>query len=101
MKVSRKPANGISKKMRMRKLFSCLYIESVDKCISSMANGVFKDAADLHAQIGDFSQAIVLYEQIANYSLQSTLTKYSVKEYWLRSGLCALANRVTYFGLIV
>ena len=59
-----------------------------------MANGCFKDAADLHAQVGDFSQAINLYEQVANHSLQSNLTKYSVKEYWLRSGLCALANRV-------
>ncbi|KAL5495409.1 SEC17 [Sanghuangporus weigelae] len=59
---------------------------------NAMANGCFKDAADLHAQIDQFPQAIARYEQVADQSLQSNLTKYSVKEYWLRSGLCALAN---------
>ncbi|EJD04098.1 vesicular-fusion protein SEC17 [Fomitiporia mediterranea MF3/22] len=59
---------------------------------NAMANGCFKDAADLHAQIDEFAQAIARYEQVADQSLQSNLTKYSVKEYWLRSGLCALAN---------
>lgn len=61
-----------------------------------MANGCFKDAADLHAQVDQFAQAIARYEQVADQSLQSNLTKYSVKEYWLRSGLCALANTVSY-----
>lgn len=59
-----------------------------------MANGCFKDAADLLAQIDEFGRAIARYEQVADHSLQSNLTKYSVKEYWLRSGLCALANSV-------
>ncbi|KAI5121263.1 hypothetical protein M0805_002308 [Coniferiporia weirii] len=59
---------------------------------NAVANGCFKDAADLHAQIDQFGPAIALYEQVAERSLQSSLTKYSVKEYWLRSGLCALAN---------
>lgn len=59
-----------------------------------MANGCFKDAADLHAQIDQFGQAIARYEQVADQSLNSNLTRYSVKEYWLRSGLCALANQV-------
>lgn len=57
----------------------------------STANGCFKDAADLHAEIGNFKSAIDRYEQVANHSLTSNLTKYSVKEYWLRSILCALA----------
>ena len=61
-----------------------------------MANGCFKDAADLHAQIDQFAQAIARYEQVADQSLQSNLTKFSVKEYWLRSGLCALANQVRF-----
>lgn len=60
-----------------------------------MANGCFKDAADLHAQIDEFGAAIARYEQVADQSMQSSLTKYSVKEYWLRSGLCALANTVS------
>ncbi|KAH7916398.1 soluble NSF attachment protein [Hygrophoropsis aurantiaca] len=57
------------------------------------ANGCFKDAADLHGEIGEFPQAIALYEQVADHSLTSALTKYSVKEYWLKSCLCALAMK--------
>ena len=58
------------------------------------ANACYKDAADLHAELEDYPQAIALYEQVANGSLSSALTKYSVKEYWLRSSLCALAMKV-------
>ncbi|KAG8911771.1 vesicular-fusion protein S17 [Tulasnella sp. 417] len=36
---------------------------------------------------------MALYDQVAQYSLGSQLTKYNVKEYWLRAGLCALAAR--------
>ncbi|KAI6007445.1 soluble NSF attachment protein [Pisolithus albus] len=39
------------------------------------------------------SQAIQRYEQVADQSLTSALTKYSVKEYWLRACLCALAMK--------
>jgi len=56
------------------------------------ANACYKDAADLHAELDEFPQAIALYEKVADHSLTSALTKYSVKEYWLRAGLCALAN---------
>ncbi|THH11205.1 hypothetical protein EW145_g800 [Phellinidium pouzarii] len=56
------------------------------------ANTCFKDAADLHAQIGNYQNAIVQYELVADQSRASDLTKFSIKEYWLRSGLCALAN---------
>lgn len=42
-----------------------------------------------------YTRAIELYEEVAKYSLASPLTKYSVKEYWLRSGLCALALGVS------
>ena len=59
-----------------------------------MANACYKEAADLHADLNEFGPAILRYEQVAENSLQSSLTKYSVKEYWLRSGLCALANSV-------
>jgi len=55
------------------------------------ANACFKDAADLLAELDRFQEAIRLYDQVADYSLGSALTKYSVKEYWLKSGLCALA----------
>ncbi|KAE9408132.1 vesicular-fusion protein SEC17 [Gymnopus androsaceus JB14] len=58
---------------------------------AATANACYKDAADLHAEIDEFPQAISRYEQVADHSLTSALTKYSVKDYWLRAGLCALA----------
>ncbi|KAG6851163.1 vesicular-fusion protein S17 [Arthromyces matolae] len=58
---------------------------------TATANACYKDAADLHAELDEFPQAIARYEQVANHALGSSLTKYSVKEYWLRAGLCALA----------
>ena len=58
------------------------------------ANACFKDAADLHAELEEYAAAITRYEQVANHSLASALTKYSVKEYWLRALLCALAMQV-------
>ena len=61
----------------------------------STANACYKDAADLHAQLEEYGAAISRYEQVAAHSLGSALTKYNVKEYWLRSSLCALANSVS------
>ena len=61
---------------------------------SSTANACFKDAADLHAQLENYSAAIARYDQVANASLGSALTKYSVKDYWFKAGLCALAMKV-------
>ncbi|KAL9716288.1 vesicular-fusion protein S17 [Leucoagaricus gongylophorus] len=58
---------------------------------AATANACYKDAADLLAELDQFSQAIARYEQVADHSLNSALTKYSVKEYWLRALLCALA----------
>jgi len=58
---------------------------------TATANACFKDAADLYAELNQFPQAIQRYEQVANASLGSALTKYSVKEYWLRSLMCSLA----------
>ncbi|TFK57134.1 vesicular-fusion protein SEC17 [Heliocybe sulcata] len=58
---------------------------------TATANACFKDAADLHADLEEYPAAIQRYEQVADHSLTSQLTKYSVKEYWLRSSLCALA----------
>jgi len=67
------------------------------------ANACYKDAADLLAELDQFSQAIARYEQVADHSLNSALTKYSVKEYWLRALLCALAMNVyvcTFFSVL-
>ncbi|KAK2461949.1 hypothetical protein APHAL10511_006412 [Amanita phalloides] len=59
---------------------------------NATANACYKDAADLHADLEEYPQAIARYEQVADHSLTSALTKYSVKEYWMRAGLCALAH---------
>ncbi|KAI0257363.1 vesicular-fusion protein SEC17 [Lactifluus subvellereus] len=55
------------------------------------ANACFKDAADLHAELEEYPIAISRYDQVADHSLTSALTKYSVKDYWLKALLCALA----------
>ena len=74
-----------------------LYSFHLFELLSRTANACFKDAADLHADLEEYPQAIARYEQVADGSLSSALTKYSVKEYWLRSCLCALAMGVSGF----
>ena len=63
------------------------------------ANGCYKDAADLRADLDDFLDAISLYEKVAEHSLTSPLTRYSVKEYWLKSLLCGLAAKVEFISM--
>ena len=58
------------------------------------ANACFKDAADLRAELEEYPSAISLYDRAAKGLLGSNLTKYSVKDCWLRAGLCALAMKV-------
>jgi alpha-soluble NSF attachment protein len=58
---------------------------------TATANACYKDAADLHAELENYRAAIARYDQVATASMGSNLTRYSVKEYWLRAGLCALA----------
>lgn len=60
------------------------------------ASACRKDAADLCAEVENYRGAIQLYEMVVSYALKSNLTKYSVKDYWLRSGLCALAMKVCF-----
>ncbi|KIY50453.1 vesicular-fusion protein SEC17 [Fistulina hepatica ATCC 64428] len=62
---------------------------------NATANQCYKDAADLYAELERYPEAVERYEQVANYSLSSNLTKYSVKEYWLRALLCELAMNDT------
>ncbi len=84
--------SGTRKKMPPRELsISMTSRPNLLTYLISTANACYKDAADLHAELEEYPQAIARYEQVANGSLSSPLTKYSVKEYWLRSSLCALA----------
>ncbi|CAD6582144.1 MAG: vesicular-fusion protein S17 [Cyphobasidiales sp. Tagirdzhanova-0007] len=59
---------------------------------TATANAMFKESADLAAQIGNYPKAIQRYEQIANASLSSALTRFSVKEYYLKAGICHLCT---------
>ena len=41
--------------------------------------------------MGEYKKAIEIYEQVASASLESSLLKWSVKDYFLRAGICHLA----------
>jgi hypothetical protein len=88
---------GMLKRMLLRESGPLLYMNLCFQNHIRTANACYKDAADLHAELEEYPQAIARYEEVANHSLGSALTKYSVKEYWLRASLCALAMKV--FGL--
>ena len=50
--------------------------------------------ADLAALAEDYPRAIDRYEAVARASLNSNLTKWSVKDYFFKAGACYLANKV-------
>ena len=62
---------------------------------NSTANQCYQQAAELSADLGDFQRSMDLYLIVADWSLTSALTKYSVKEYWLRAALCSMAMGVS------
>lgn len=96
--VSFKLVTGTPKRTPQRKFFYILCCFKADDA-NRTANACYKEAADLLADLGQYIQAIARYEHVADHSLTSALTKYSVKEYWLRAGLCALALNVRDFVL--
>lgn len=90
-------AIGTSKRMRMRafSIIACLEPLTVNRT----ANQCYQLAAELSAELADFPKSIQLYETVADWSLTSALTKYSVKEYWLRAALCSMAMGVSFLSL--
>ncbi|CAD6584013.1 MAG: vesicular-fusion protein S17 [Tremellales sp. Tagirdzhanova-0007] len=58
---------------------------------NATANQCYQQAAELSADLQDFPRSMELYQIVADWSLTSALTKYSVKEYWLRAALCSMA----------
>ena len=54
-----------------------------------------RDAADLYAELGDYTAAIERYRKVAESYMDSPLTRFGVREIWLRQGLCALAMGVS------
>jgi len=58
----------------------------------ALANKLYLKVADLSALEGDYATAISKFEAVAKSSLNSNLMKYSVKDYFLKAGICHLAS---------
>jgi len=58
----------------------------------SSANQCLLKVALFSAQVERYDKAIELYEQVAAGSIDNNLLKWSVKDYFLRAGLCHLAK---------
>lgn len=61
---------------------------------SRLANKLFLKVADLAAIAGDYQKSIENYERVAKSSISSNLMKWSVKDYFLKAGICYLAANV-------
>jgi alpha-soluble NSF attachment protein len=64
---------------------------------NSLANKHYLKVADLSATKGDYYKATEFYERVAKSSVNNHLMKWSVKEYFLKAGLCHLATNVSIF----
>ncbi|KAG0637680.1 soluble NSF attachment protein [Tuber brumale] len=59
----------------------------------SLANGAFLKMADLAALEGMYPKAVEKYEGVARSSAENNLMKWSMKDYFLKAGICHLASR--------
>ena len=57
-----------------------------------MANKLYLKVADLAALEADYYKAIEHFEKVSASSVSNNLMKWSVKDYFLKSGLCHLAT---------
>ena len=57
---------------------------------NSSANKCMLKVAQYAAQLENYERAITIYEQVAASALESSLIKYSAKEYFFRAALCHL-----------
>ncbi|MCJ1311649.1 vesicular-fusion protein S17 [Agyrium rufum] len=58
----------------------------------ALSNKLFLKVADLAAMEGDYYKAVENYEKVAKASVDSNLMKWSVKDYFLKAGICHLAS---------
>jgi alpha-soluble NSF attachment protein len=78
----------------------CFSNPNIEKeLMDSTANQCYQQAAELSGDLGEYHRAMELYQTVADWSLTSALTKYSVKEYWLRAALCSMAMGVSLLSL--
>ncbi|KAI1497405.1 alpha-soluble NSF attachment protein [Biscogniauxia marginata] len=59
---------------------------------AALANKLWLKVADLAALEGDYYKAIQQYEKVATASINNNLMRYSVKDYFLKAGICHLAT---------
>lgn len=58
----------------------------------ALANKLYLKVADLAGLEQDYYKAIENYEKVARSSVSNNLMKWSVKDYFLKAGICLLAN---------
>ncbi|KAK0615827.1 soluble NSF attachment protein [Bombardia bombarda] len=59
----------------------------------ALANKLWLKVADISALEGDYYRAIECYDKVADASLSNNLMRYSVKEYFLKAGIAAMATK--------
>jgi len=57
---------------------------------NSSANKCMLKVAQYAAQLENYDRAIKIYEDVSSHALESSLLKYSAKEYYFRASLCHL-----------
>jgi len=77
--------------MRKRKIWRWPAESYEANALLSLANKLFLKVADIAALEGAYYKAIEHFEKVAASSVASNLMKWSVKDYFLKSGLCLLA----------
>ncbi|MCJ1397802.1 vesicular-fusion protein S17 [Xylographa trunciseda] len=58
----------------------------------ALANKLFLKVADLAALEGDYYKSIENYEKVAKTAVNNNLMRWSVKDYFLKAGICHLAT---------
>ncbi|CAG8559036.1 8132_t:CDS:2 [Ambispora leptoticha] len=59
---------------------------------TALANNCWLKVATFAATLEQYDKAIEKFEQVANANLDNNLTKWSLKDYFLKAGLCHIAN---------
>ncbi|KAI1105056.1 TPR-like protein [Jackrogersella minutella] len=59
---------------------------------AALANKLWLKVADIAAIDGDYYKSIEQYEKVAGASINNNLMRYSVKDYFLKAGICHLAT---------
>lgn len=97
-------------KMDLAQLYESEELHNADKAIAAyddagewffqdqaeaLSNKAFLKMADLAATEGNYDVAVDKYCLVSKRSLNNNLNKWSLKEYFLKAGLCQLANQDT------